>query len=74
MVVEAIGSIARRLKSLWDEDIVWLLEEMGDSVADVVKRGPEVTDVIIRCEMLGQVEGDEGVILWVRFMINIIDK
>lgn len=43
---------------IWDEEIVWLLEEMGDSVADVVKRGPEVADVIIRCEMLGQVEGD----------------
>lgn len=43
---------------IWDEDIVWLLEEMGDSVADVVKRGPEVTDVIIRCGMLGQVEDD----------------
>ena len=43
---------------IWDEDIVWLLEEMGDSIEDVVKRGPEVADVIIRCEMLGQVESD----------------
>ncbi len=43
---------------IWDEDIVWLLEEMGDSVADVVKRGPEVADVIIRCGMLGHVESD----------------
>ena len=31
---------------------------MGDSIEDVVKRGPEVADVIIRCEMLGQVESD----------------
>lgn len=43
---------------IWDEDIVWLLAEMGDSVGDVVERGPEVVDVIIRCGMLGQVESD----------------
>lgn len=43
---------------IWDEDIVGLLEEMGDSVEDVVKRGPEVVDVIIRCAMLGHVESD----------------
>ena len=43
---------------IWDEDIVWLLDEIGDSIADVIKQGPEVADVIIRCEMLGQVEGD----------------
>ena len=43
---------------IWDEDIVWLLDEIGDSIADVIKQGPEGADVIIRCEMLGQVEGD----------------
>ena len=43
---------------IWDEDIVWLLEAMGGNIENIVKRGPEVTDVIIRCEMLGQVEGD----------------
>lgn len=40
---------------IWDEDIVWLLGEMGDRIEDVVKRGPEVTDVIIRCAMLSSV-------------------
>lgn len=43
---------------VWDEDIVWLLEEMGDNIADVVERGPEVVDVTIRCGMLGHVEND----------------
>lgn len=42
---------------IWDEDIVWLLEEMGYTIEDVVKRGPEVVDVIIRCAMLYHVEG-----------------
>lgn len=42
---------------IWDEDIVWLLEEIGYTIEDVVKRGPEATDVIIRCAMLSQVEG-----------------
>ena len=40
---------------VWDEDIVLLLEEMGYTIEDVVKRGPEVTDVIIRCAMLSSV-------------------
>ena len=43
---------------IWDEDIVWLLGDMGYTVEEVVKRGPEVTDVIIRCGMLGHVESD----------------
>ena len=58
MVVEAIGSIVRRLKSLWDEDIAWLLGDMGYTVEEVVKQGPEAADVIIRCAMLGHVYGD----------------
>ena len=41
---------------IWDEDIVWLLGEMGYTIEDVVKRGPEVVDVIIRCAMLYHVE------------------
>lgn len=40
---------------IWDEDIVWLLEEAGNTIEDVVKHGPEVTDVIIRCAMLSSV-------------------
>lgn len=40
---------------IWDEDIVLLLEEMGYTIEDVVKRGPEVTDVIIRCAILSSV-------------------
>lgn len=43
---------------IWDEEIVWLLEEMGYTIEDVVKRGPEVTDVIIRCAMLNSVYED----------------
>lgn len=39
----------------WDEDIVWLLGEMGYTIEDVIKRGPEVADVIIRCAMLSSV-------------------
>lgn len=49
---------------VWDEDIVWLLEEMGDTIEDVVKRGPEVVDVIIRCAMLGHVEGAVKDYVW----------
>lgn len=49
---------------VWDEDIVWLLEEMGDRIEDVVKRGPEVVDVIIRCAMLGHVEGAVKDYVW----------
>lgn len=52
---------------IWDEDIVWLLEEMGDKIEDVVKRGPEVADVIIRCAMLGYVEGAVKEYTWERF-------
>lgn len=40
---------------IWDEDIILLLEEMGYTIEDVVKRGPEATDVIIRCAMLSSV-------------------
>ena len=43
---------------IWDEDIIWLLEEMGYTVEEVVKQGPEAADVIIRCAMLGHVYGD----------------
>ncbi len=43
---------------VWDEDIIWLLEEMGYTVEEVVKQGPEAADVIIRCAMLGHVYGD----------------
>nr|DAT53862.1 MAG TPA: hypothetical protein [Caudoviricetes sp.] len=49
---------------VWDEDIVWLLEEMGDRIEDVVNRGPEVADVIIRCAMLGHVEGAVKEYVW----------
>lgn len=41
---------------VWDEDIIWLLEEMGYTIEDVVKRGPEEADVIIRYAMLYHVE------------------
>ena len=40
---------------IWDEDIILLLEEMGYIIEDVIKRGPEATDVIIRCAMLSSV-------------------
>ena len=40
---------------IWDEDIIWLLGEMGYTIEDVIKRGPEATDVIIRCAMLSSV-------------------
>lgn len=52
---------------VWDEDIVWLLEEMGYTIEDVVKRGPEVADVIIRCAMLGHVEGAVKDYVWEMF-------
>lgn len=52
---------------VWDEDIVWLLEEMGYTVKEVVKRGPEVVDVIIRCAMLGHVEGAVKEYTWEMF-------
>ena len=54
-------------KFVWDEDIIWLLEEMGDTIEDVVKRGPEVTDVIIRCAMLYHVEGAVKKYVWEMF-------
>ena len=40
---------------IWDEDIILLLEEMGYTIEDVIKRGPEAMDVIIRCAMLSSV-------------------
>ena len=52
---------------IWDEDIIWLLEEMGYTVEEVVKRGPEVVDVIIRCAMLGYVEGAVKEYTWEMF-------
>lgn len=52
---------------IWDEDIVWLLEEMGYTIGDVVKRGPEVVDVIIRCAMLYQVESAVKKYVWEMF-------
>lgn len=52
---------------VWDEDIVWLLEEMGYTIEDVVKRGPEVVDVIIRYAMLGHVEGAVKEYTWEMF-------
>ena len=52
---------------VWDEDIVWLLEEMGDTIEDVVKRGPEVVDVIIRCAMLYHVESAVKKYVWEMF-------
>ncbi len=52
---------------IWDEDIVWLLGDMGYTVEEVVKRGPEVTDVIIRCAMLSYVEGAVKEYAWERF-------
>ena len=54
-------------KFVWDEDIIWLLEEMGDTIEDVVKRGPEVADVIIRCAMLYHVEGAVKKYVWEMF-------
>lgn len=52
---------------VWDEDIVWLLEEMGYTIEDVVKRGPEVVDVIIRYAMLGPVESAVKDYVWEMF-------
>lgn len=52
---------------VWDEDIVWLLEEMGYTIGDVVKRGPEEADVIIRYAMLGYVEDAVKKYVWEMF-------
>ena len=52
---------------VWDEDIIWLLEEMGCTIEDVVKRGPEEADVIIRCAMLYQVEDAVKKYVWEMF-------
>ena len=53
---------------IWDEDIVWLLEEeMGYTIEDVVKRGPEEADVIIRYAMLGHVESAVKKYVWDMF-------
>ena len=52
---------------IWDEDIVWLLEEMGYTIEDAVKRGPEVADVIIRCAMLYHVEDAVKKYVWEMF-------
>lgn len=52
---------------IWDEDIVWLLGEMGYTIEDVVKRGPEVTDVIIRCAMLSSACEDVKEYVWKMF-------
>lgn len=52
---------------VWDEDIIWLLEEMGYTIEDVVKRGPEVADVIIRCAMLYHVEDAVKKYVWEMF-------
>lgn len=49
---------------IWDEDIIWLLDEMGDTIEEVVKRGPEVADVIIRCAMLYHVEDAVKKYVW----------
>ena len=43
---------------VWDEDIVWLLWDMGYTIEEATKQGPEVVDVIIRCAMLSRVYGD----------------
>lgn len=52
---------------VWDEDIVWLLGEMDYTIEDVVKRGPEEADVIIRCVMLYHVEGAVKKYVWEMF-------
>ena len=52
---------------VWDEDIIWLLDETGDTIEDVVKRGPEVADVIIRCAMLYHVEDAVKKYVWEMF-------
>lgn len=52
---------------VWDEDIVWLFEEMGYTIEDVVKRGPEEVDVIIRYAMLYHVEGAVKNYVWEMF-------
>ena len=52
---------------IWDKDIVWLFEEMGYTIEDVVKRGPEEVDVIIRCAMLYDVESAVKNYVWEMF-------
>lgn len=52
---------------IWDEDIIWLLEEMGYTIEDVVKRGPEEADVIIRYAMLYHVEDAVKKYVWEMF-------
>lgn len=52
---------------LWDEDIVRLLGESGDSIESIISRGPEVTDVIIRCDMLGEVYSELYDYVWKKF-------
>ena len=52
---------------VWDEDIVWLLDEMGYTIEDVVKRGPEEADVIIRYAMLCYVEDAVKKYVWEMF-------
>lgn len=52
---------------IWDEDIVWLLEEMGYTIEDAVKRGPEEADVIIRYAMLYHVESAVKKYVWEMF-------
>lgn len=52
---------------VWDEDIVWLFDEMGYTIEYVVKRGPEVADVIIRCAMLYHVESAVKKYVWDMF-------
>ena len=52
---------------IWDKDIVWLFEEMGYTIEDVIKCGPEATDVIIRCAMLYDVESAVKNYVWEMF-------
>lgn len=52
---------------IWDEDIIWLLEEMGYTIEDAVKRGPEEADVIIRYAMLYHVEDAVKKYVWEMF-------
>lgn len=52
---------------VWDEDIKWLLWDMGYTIEETVKQGPEVADVIIRCAMLGYVEGAVKEYTWEMF-------
>lgn len=54
-------------ESLGEFDIIWLLDEMGYTIEEVVKRGPEVVDVIIRCAMLYHVEDAVKKYVWEMF-------